>query len=110
MFNGFSDFLAMFFLYRGGKGQAKRPIDIADPVLVYNKCMEGQYGKGDLLTFNLYKSCPTLKAPFAKYCKVFEQRLRSLVPDYRVTPVNEDQPTKLEVAGFITEWKSSSKN
>ena len=62
----------MFFLYRGGKGQAKCPIDIADLVLLYNKCMEGQYGKGDLLTFDLYKSCPTLKAPFAKYCKVFE--------------------------------------
>ncbi len=90
----------MFFLYRGGKGQAKCPIDIADLVLLKNKCMDGQYGKGDLLTFDLYNVCPTLKAPFAKYCKVCEQRLRSLVPDYRVTPVNEEQPTKLEVAGF----------
>ena len=64
----------MFFLYRGGKGQAnfaKCPIDITDLVLLYNKCTEGQYGKGDLLTFDLYKSCPTLKATFAKYCKVF---------------------------------------
>ena len=93
----------MFFLYRGGKGQAKCPLDKADLVLLYNKCMEGQYGKGDLLTFDLYKSCPTLKAPFAKYCKVFEQRLRSLVPDYRVTPVNEEQPAKPEVAGCITD-------
>ncbi len=33
-----------------------------------------------------------------------------MVPDYRVTPVNEEQPTKLEVAGFITEWKSSGEN
>ena len=98
------------FLYRGGKGQAKCPIDIADLVLLYNKCREGQYGKGDLLTFDLYKSCSTLKAPFAKYCKVFEQRLFSLVPDYRITPVHAEQPTKLEVAGFITEWKSSGKN
>ena len=71
--------------------------------------MEGQYGRGDLLTFDLYKSCPTLKAPFAKYCQVFEQRLCSLVPDYRVTPANEEQPTKLDVAGFITEWKAMVK-
>ena len=54
----------MFFLYRGGQGQAKCPIDVADLVLLYNKCMEGQYGKGDLLIFDLYKSCPILKAPF----------------------------------------------
>ncbi len=38
----------MFFLYRGGKGQAKCPIDIANLVLFYNKCMEGQYGKGEI--------------------------------------------------------------
>ncbi len=44
----------MFFLYGGGKGQAKCPIDIADFVLLCNKCIDGQYGKGDLLTFDLY--------------------------------------------------------
>ncbi len=44
---------------------------LVQALLLYNKCMEGQYGKGNLLTLDLYKSCPTLKAPFAKYCKVF---------------------------------------
>ena len=72
--------------------------------------MEGQYGKGDPLSFDLYKTCPQLKAPFTKYCKVFETRLRSLVPEYRVLPVNEEQSTKLDVAGFITEWKAVGKN
>jgi hypothetical protein len=102
------DFLILFFLYRGGKGQTKCPISIADLVLLYNKCMEGQYCKGDILTFNLYKSCPSLKPQFVRYCKSFEQRLRSLVPDYRVIPVNEEQQTKLDVTGFITEWKSNA--
>jgi hypothetical protein len=64
--------------------------------------MEGQYGKGDVLSLDLYKSCPQLKGQFAKYCKVFEIRLRSLVSTYRVLPLNEES-TKLDVAGFITE-------
>jgi hypothetical protein len=72
--------------------------------------MEGQYGKLDVLSFDLYKSCPQLKAQLARYCKVFEHRLRSLVPTYRVHPLNEEQPTKLDVAGFITEWRAGGKN
>jgi hypothetical protein len=32
---------------------------------------------------------------------------RSSVPSHRVIPVNEEQPTSLDVAGFITEWKPS---
>ena len=49
---------------------------------------------------------PGIKAPFIKFCKAFEKRLRSNVPSHRVIPVNEEQPTNLDVAGFITEWKS----
>jgi hypothetical protein len=98
-------FLQRFFLYRGGKGNAKCPIAIADLVLLYNKCMKGQYGKVDVLSFDLYKSCPQLKAQFARYCKVFEHRLRSLVPTYRVLSLNEEQSTKLDVVGFIMEWR-----
>jgi hypothetical protein len=36
-------FLQCFFLVRGGKGTTKCPIVIADLVLLYNKCMEGQH-------------------------------------------------------------------
>ncbi len=46
-------FLQCLFLYRGGKGNAKCPIAIADLVLLYTKCMEGQYGKVDVLSFDL---------------------------------------------------------
>ncbi len=70
---------------KGGKGNAKCPIALADLVMLYNKCMERQYGKGDPLSFGLYETCPQLKAPFTKYCKVFEHRLRSLVPESRVS-------------------------
>ncbi len=63
-------FLQCFIQYRGGKGNAKCPIAVADLVLLYNKCMEGQYSKVDVLSFDLYKSCPQLKAQFALYCKV----------------------------------------
>ncbi len=74
-------------LRRPGKGNSKCPIAIADLVMLYNKCMEGQYGKGDPLSFNLYKICPQLKTPFIKHCKVFEHLLRFLVPEYSVLPV-----------------------
>ena len=76
-------------------------------VLLYNRAMEGLYKKGaDVLTFDLFAGVGGTKAPFIKFCKAFEKRLRSNVPSHRVIPVNEEQPTKLDVAGFITEWKS----
>ncbi len=53
-----------------------------------------------------FAGVPGIKAPFIKFCKAFEKRLRSSVPSHRVIPVNEEQPTYLDVAEFITEWKS----
>jgi hypothetical protein len=71
--------------------------------------MEGMYGtsKKDILSFDFFAPFPALKAPFIKYCKAFEKRLRQSVPFYRVILVKEDLSTNLAVAGFITEWKSS---
>jgi hypothetical protein len=60
--------------------------------------------------FDLYKSYPQLKGQFAKCCKEFEIRLRSLVSAYRVLPLNEEQSIKQDVACFITEWGASGKN
>ena len=97
-------------LRRGGsKANEKCPVAIADLVLMHNRCMEGMYGtsKNDILSFDFFAPFPALKAPFIKYCKAFEKRLRQSVPFYRVIPVKEDLPTNLAVAGFITEWKSS---
>ena len=103
-------FSQFFFLYRVEKGNTKCPIAIADLLLLCIKCMEGQYGKDNVLSLDLYKSYPQLKGQFAKYCRVFEIRLRSLVSTYRVLQMNEKQSTKLDVACFITEWRASAEN
>jgi hypothetical protein len=48
--------------------------------MLYNKCMEGQYGKGDPLSFDVYKACPQLKAPFIKleYSPQLQAELQNL--------------------------------
>ena len=90
-------FLQCFFLVRG-KGNTKYSIAIADLILLYNKCMEGQYGKGDIFSFDLYKSCPQMKAQFTWYSKVFKHS--SLVFTFCVLPVNEEQPTNWMSSGI----------
>ena len=79
-------------------------------VLLHNRAMEGLYKKGDVLAFDLFAGVSGIKAPFIKFCRAFEKRLRSNVPSHRVIPVVEEQPTNLDAAGFITEWKSKGKN
>ena len=65
--------------------------------------MEGQYGKGDPLSFDVYRTCPQLKAPFTKYCKVFEHRLA-----FRCTISRASQdavprpPSRITGAGVFT--------
>ena len=61
IFNGFSDFLAMLFSVQGREGERQVPY-CNSRFGLYNKCMEGQYGKVDVLSFDLYKSCQQLKA------------------------------------------------
>ncbi len=65
-------------------------------------------GRYFLICFVQIKS--TTEGAIAKHCKVFETRLRSLVSTYRVLPLNEEQSTKPDVAGFITERIASGKN
>ncbi len=58
-------FLQCFFLVTGRagrpgtrtvrKGNTKCSIAIEDLILLHNKCMEGQYGKGNIFLFDLYK-------------------------------------------------------
>jgi hypothetical protein len=56
----------MFFCSTEAGRDTKCPIAIADLVLLYNQCMEGQYGKGDFISFDLYKSYPQLKGAILK--------------------------------------------
>jgi hypothetical protein len=83
-------FLKCFSLIRGGEGNTKPSIAIAALILVCNKFMECQYGKGDIFSFDLYKSCTQLKVQFARYRKMFEHLLRSLVFTFCILPVNEE--------------------
>jgi hypothetical protein len=46
----------MFFPGQGLEGEHQVLSCIADLILLYNKCMEGQYGKGDIYSFDLYNS------------------------------------------------------
>ncbi len=62
-----------------------------------------------MLTFDLFAGVQGIRNPFIKFCKAFEKRLRTSVPSHREIPDNEEQPTNLDVAGFITEWKTSGK-
>jgi hypothetical protein len=68
--------------------------------------MEGMYGTSDKLSFDFFAPFTALKPHFIKYCKAFEKRLTQSVPFHRVIPVNEELPTSLAVAGFITDRKS----
>ena len=84
---------------------------ISDFIQFYNNAQEGLYGasKSDRVAYDFYAALPGMKPAFLKYCKPFEPRLRSLVEFHRVTAVNEEEPTQISVAGFITEWKAGSK-
>ncbi len=86
------------------------PIAIADLVLQYNRAMEGLYSKVDALTFDLFAGFPGMAVLFIPFCKAFEKSLRTSVLSHRVIAVNEEQPTCLGVAGFITVWKTNSKD
>jgi hypothetical protein len=50
-----------------------------------------------------------MKAPFITYCKAFYKRHHTSVLLHCLIPVNEEQPTRLDVAGFITKRKTNSK-
>ena len=76
----------MICYYRGGKPNEKCPVGITDLVLMYNAAQEGLHGpsKNDRSAFDLFSLCPGTKAGFVKFCKAHEQRIRTLLPDFRV--------------------------
>ena len=66
----------------------KCPVAIADLVLMYTK------------------------PGFVKFCKAHEQRIRTLLPDFRVTRADADDEgdTYINVSGFLAEWTKGKKN
>ena len=100
--------------YRGGKTSEKCPVSIADLVLMYNAAQEGLHGpsKNDRSAFDLFSLCQGTKAGFIKFCKAHEQRIRTLLPDFRVIRANADDEgdTYINVSGFLAEWTKARKN
>ena len=68
--------------------------------LVYNKAQEG-IAKTDRLGFDVYNGIADVKSLWLKYCKQFEPRLRLLVPNFRVTPVVEEETKKRSLFSSI---------
>jgi hypothetical protein len=96
-----------FTCCRGGNG--KCPVAIADLVLLHNKATEGQ-AKNDPLGLNVFETIANLKKTFIKFCKQFEQRLRSNVKLHRVIAKVEDQSTNIMIPGFIVDATARGKN
>ena len=69
--------------------------------MLHNKATEGQ-AKNDPVGFDLYDGIASVKVQFIKFCKRFEQRLRTLVPTHRIILVVEEDSTDINVSGFIT--------
>ena len=56
--------------------------------------------------FNFWAAVPgNLKEAYLKYSRVFQNRVRTVLSEFRVIPEEEEQPTAVKVKGLITEWK-----
>ncbi len=75
---------------------------IADIVMLHYKATEG-LAKPDRLGFDIYTGIADMKTLWLKYCKLYENRLRSLVPTHCGIPQTnpEDESTDIMIAGFI---------
>ena len=99
---------------RGGKANEKCPVGIADLVLMYNAAQEGLHGpsKHDRSAFDLFSLCPGTKTGFVKFCKAHEQRIRTLLHEFRVirADASDEGDTYINVSGFLAEWTKGRKN
>jgi hypothetical protein len=91
-----------FTCCRGNNG--KCPVPIADLVLLHNKATDGK-SKNDPLGHGLgvFENVADLKKAFIKFCKQFEQRLRSNVKSHRAIAKVEDHSTDIMIPGFIVD-------
>ena len=77
--------------------------------MLHNKALEGLV-KTDRVGYDLYSSIADTKANFLKYCKPFERRIRTLVPDHRVVPAGDGEAsTTVSVLGFLVDAKAKKK-
>ncbi len=66
--------------------------------------------KTDSVGYDLYLGIADTKALFLKFCRQFEKRIRSLVPNHRVVPAGDGEAsTIISVPGFIVDAKIKKK-
>ena len=77
--------------------------------MLHNKASEGLV-KTDRVGYDLYHGIADTKALFLKFCRQFEKRLRSLVPNHRVVPAGDGEAsTTISVPGFVVNAKLKKK-
>ncbi len=62
----------------------------------------------DFVGYDLYSNIADTKANFLKYCRPFERRIRTLVPDHRVVPAGDGEASTT-VSGFLVDAKAKKK-
>jgi hypothetical protein len=77
--------------------------------MLHNKTSEGLV-KSDRLGYDLYSGIADTKALSLKFCKPFEIRNRTLVPNHRVVPTGDGEAsTTISVPGFVVDAKLKKK-
>ena len=58
----------------------------------------------------LWDNCPgNVKDSFKTYFKFYANRIGTLQPEYRILPMNEEEPTSISIPGFILQWKGEKR-
>jgi hypothetical protein len=77
--------------------------------MLHNKAAEDLV-KTDLVGYDLYSEIADTKALFLKFCRQFERRIRSLVPNHHVFPAGDGEAsTTISVPGFVVDAKLKKK-
>ena len=77
--------------------------------MLHNKASEGLV-KADRVGYDLYSGIADAKKAFLSYCKPFEKRIRSLVPNHRVVLAGDGEAsTFVSVPGFLVDAKKDKK-
>ena len=86
----------------------KCPVQIADLVLLHNVIVEAINKPANEINdkYDFWNAARRLKAPYLKYCNLYQNRVRVALADYRVIPDEEEGSTSAKIKGMVLEWKS----
>ena len=94
---------------RGAKSPTEKcPVQIADLVLLHNVIVEAINKPANEINdkYDFWNAARQLKAPYLKYCNLYQNRVRVALADYRVIPDEEQGSTSAKIKGMVLEWKS----